>query len=70
MIWPTDVKQPSNRPLEYHALAKADLLGYPRGDVEQVLLDCHRRRMRNSGTADWLTGSRTARHRLQPPGRW
>jgi alkylation response protein AidB-like acyl-CoA dehydrogenase len=38
-----------------HALAKAELLGFARADVEQIVLAGHRRRTSNSGAADWLT---------------
>ena len=37
-----------------HALAKAELLGWSRADVESALLEGHGRRARNTGSADWL----------------
>jgi len=37
-----------------HALAKADVLGIARVDVEEALLAGHARRMRNTRAADWL----------------
>ena len=36
-----------------HALAKAQQLGYARGDVESKLLGRHGERRRNQGEADW-----------------
>jgi len=40
-----------------HALAKAQLLGISRADVEDAVLERHERRSRNTGTADWLVVS-------------
>ncbi len=37
-----------------HALAKAQLLGIVRSDVEDAVLAHHERRSRNTGAADWL----------------
>ena len=37
-----------------HALAKADLLGLARADVEDAVLDRYDERTRNTGAADWL----------------
>lgn len=37
-----------------HALAKAELLGIARADVEDTILSQHERRTRNTGAADWL----------------
>ena len=37
-----------------HALAKADLLGISRADVEEAVLAGHVRRKRNTRAADWL----------------
>ena len=37
-----------------HALAKAQLLGVARTDVEDAVLAGHDRRSRNTGAADWL----------------
>ncbi len=37
-----------------HALAKAELLRIPTSDIEQAVLERHRRRTRNTGAADWL----------------
>jgi hypothetical protein len=37
-----------------HALAKAELLGIARTDIEQAVLTRHRQRRRNTGAADWL----------------
>jgi hypothetical protein len=37
-----------------HALAKAELLGLPRADVEAAVLDRHHSRKANTGAADWL----------------
>ena len=37
-----------------HALAKAQLLGIARADVEDAVLAQHERRSRNTGAADWL----------------
>jgi len=36
-----------------HALDKAQHLGFARRDVESVLLERHRERRRNAGTAQW-----------------
>ena len=38
-----------------HALAKAELLGFARTDVEHIVLAGHRRRTHNPGAADWLS---------------
>ncbi len=40
-----------------HALAKAQLLGIARADVEDAILAQHERRSRNTGAADWLVVS-------------
>ena len=40
-----------------HALVKAQLLGIPRSDVEDVILNGHDHRVRNAGAADWLVRS-------------
>jgi len=37
-----------------HALDKAALLGIARRDVEQTVIEHHRRRRRNARSADWL----------------
>jgi hypothetical protein len=37
-----------------HALDKAALLGIARRDVEQTVIQHHRRRRRNARSADWL----------------
>jgi hypothetical protein len=37
-----------------HALAKAELLGIPRTDIESAVLERHRDRRRNTRAADWL----------------
>jgi hypothetical protein len=37
-----------------HGLAKADRLGFARGDVEDAILTHHAERTRNTGAADWL----------------
>ena len=37
-----------------HALAKAELLGITRTDVEQAVLERHRRRRHNTRAADWV----------------
>jgi hypothetical protein len=36
-----------------HAAAKAALLGIPRTDVEDAVLDLHATRQRNPGSGDW-----------------
>lgn len=38
-----------------HALAKAQLLGIARSDIEAAVLERHGQRTRNTGSADWLT---------------
>ncbi len=47
---------PAPRMVEWtdHALAKAQLLGFTRADVEDAVLEGHERRSRNTGAADWL----------------
>jgi hypothetical protein len=40
-----------------HALAKAQLLGIARADVEDAILDQYERRSRNTGAADWFVVS-------------
>lgn len=40
-----------------HALAKAQILGIARADVEDAVLAQHERRSRNTGAADWLVVS-------------
>jgi hypothetical protein len=40
-----------------HALAKAQLLGIARADVEDAILAQRERRSRNAGAADWLVVS-------------
>lgn len=37
-----------------HALVKAQLLGIPRSEVEDAILENHNRRVRNARAADWL----------------
>lgn len=37
-----------------HALAKAQLLGISRADIEQAVLAGHQQRRRNTRSADWL----------------
>ncbi len=36
-----------------HALEKAERLGYARESVEQTVLEGHRKRARNGGSAEW-----------------
>jgi len=36
-----------------HALVKAGMLGFPRADVEEALLQHHHARQRNQGAAGW-----------------
>ncbi len=43
-----------------HALAKAELLGLARADVEEAVRSGHARRARNPKSADWLV--RFGRH--------
>jgi hypothetical protein len=52
-----------------HALAKAELLGIARTDVELAVLKRHRERKRNTRAADWLIVARATRDRLAP-SRW
>jgi hypothetical protein len=40
-----------------HALAKAQLLGITRIDVEDAVLEGHSSRSKNTGAADWLLPS-------------
>jgi hypothetical protein len=40
-----------------HALVKAQLLGFTRTDVEEIVLRDHAKRARNTGAADWLLRS-------------
>jgi hypothetical protein len=40
-----------------HALAKAQLLGVARMDVEDAVLEEHGNRSKNTGAADWLVVS-------------
>jgi hypothetical protein len=37
-----------------HALAKAEMLGIARTDVEQAVLERHRERRHNTRAADWV----------------
>jgi hypothetical protein len=50
------VPEPAPRLVRWtdHAVAKADLLGYSRVDVESAILERHAQRKRNTGAADWL----------------
>jgi hypothetical protein len=45
--------RPSTVTWSEHALVKAQMLGYARNDVEELVLAEHAHRTRNTGAADW-----------------
>lgn len=49
--------RPSHVTWSEHAVVKAHMLGYARGDVEELVLAGHERRERNTRAADWLLRS-------------